>query len=314
MNQEINATEVIQEARPTIKSSTVTQYVVLLSQLKKMFDSKDFSFLKSFNEVVDKLQDKHYTTQRNYYNAIIVLLLAIDGDKELIQQYTELRDELNEKYAEDQGDGIISEKQKKNFASMEEINSMLSQMEKQLREKKIKTKGDLTGKEKELLMMYTIYNMLKYVPTRNDIAGMKLTSPKNYPKQNKDFNYLVVGRSNIYYMLNNYKTNKTYGYDKRIDLPAPLVKIVRSYIRATGMKSGEVLFTTSTGNPISRNVLSQMLLKTSKKYINKGVSTTMMRKIVVSHELGELKKKQKDLADKMQHSVAMQDAVYNKEH
>lgn len=314
MNKEIDATEVIQEARPTIKSSTVTQYVVLLSQLKKMFESKDFSFLKNFNEVVDKLQDKHYTTQRNFYNAIIVLLLAIDEDKELIQEYTELRDKLNEQYAKDQGDGIISEKQKKNFATMEEINTMLSQMEKQLREKKIKTKGTLTGKEKELLMMYTIYNMLKYVPTRNDIAGMILTTPKNYPKQNKEHNYLVFGRSNMYYMLNNYKTNKTYGFDKRIDLPAPLAKIVRSYIRATAKKSGEVLFTTSTGNPISRNVLSQMLLKTSKKYINKGVSTTMMRKVVVSHELGEYKKKQKELADKMMHSVTMQDAVYNKEH
>jgi hypothetical protein len=313
MNKEINPTEEIKNARPSIKDSTITQYVVLLSQLKKMFDSNDFSFLKDFDEVVNKLEPKHFTTQRNFYNSIIVLLNALDEDKDLIKQYTELRDELNDQYKNSQTDKI-SEKQKKNFASMDEINDMLSQMEKEIKQKKIKTKGNLTGKEKDLYMMYTIYNMLRHIPTRNDIAGMIITTPKNYPKLSKEHNYLVIARNNMYYMLNQFKTNKTYGNDKRIDLPPELTKIVRSFIRATGKKGGDVLFTTSTGNPISRNVLSQMLLKTSKKYIGKSVSTTMMRKIVVSHELGDLKKKQQELADKMQHSVGMQNAIYNKEH
>ena len=314
MNKEIDVKDEIKISRPTIKDSTIMQYVVLLTKLKSIFESEDYSFLKNFDEVVDKLQDKHYTTQRNFYNAIIVLLQALDEDKELIQKYTELRDELNEHYNQLQQDGVISEKQSKNFATMEEIDGMLIQMEKEIKQKKLKTKGTLNGKEKELIMMYTIYNMLKYIPTRNDIAGMRLTTPKNYPKMDKEYNYLVVGKDNMYYMLNQFKTNKTYGIDKRIDVPIPLAKIVRSFIRVTGKKRDDVLFTTSTGNPISRNVLSQMLLKTSKRYIDKGVSTTMMRKIVVSHELGELKKKQNDLADKMCHSVAMQNAVYIKDH
>jgi len=118
----------------------------------------------------------------------------------------------------------------------------------------------------------------------------------------------------MYLMLNNYNKNKTYGKDKKIDVtPTTLVRTLRSYIRATGKKTGDVLFTTSTGNPISRNVLSQMLMKTSKKYMDKSVSTTMMRKMVVSHELGELKQKQEDLADKMGHSVQTQNEVYIKE-
>ena len=197
---------------------------------------------------------------------------------------------------------------------MDEFNKMLDTMTKQIRSQKIKTKGDLTGKEKELLMMYTIFNMLRYIPTRNDIAGMVLTTPNNYPKMDKEKNYLVVGRSQMYLILNDYKTNKTYGKDKKIDVtPQTLVRTLRSYIRATGKKTGDVLFTTSTGNPISRNVLSQMLMKTSKKYMDKSVSTTIIRKMVVSHELGDFKKKQTDLADKMQHSVATQNEVYIKE-
>jgi hypothetical protein len=312
MNTEINESEIIKKARPTLKPTTIAQYVGQLNQLKKIFESKDYSFLKDFDLVVDKLKDKHFTTQRNFYNSIIVLLTALDENKELISKYVDLRDKLNEEY-NDSLSSKISEKQKSNFASMKEINDMLDSMEKEVKQKRLKTKGNLTGKEKEVYMMYVIYSMLKTIPTRNDIAGMVLTVPRDYHKQSKDFNYLVMGRDTLYYMINNFKTNKTYGIDKRIDVPIELSKIIRPFLRATKKKSGDVIFTTSTGNPISRNVLSQMLLKTSKKYIGKSVSTNMMRKIVVSHELGALKKKQTELADKMMHSVATQNAVYIKD-
>ena len=308
----MNVNEIISKARPNSKPSTIKQYSIQLNQLKKMFETDNYDFLKNPKNVISKLESKHFTTQRNFYNSIIVLLMALEKPKKLIDEYIEIRDELNEKYNDSQTEKI-SEKQQKNFASMEEINDMLNQMLKEIKTKRLKTKGNLNGKERELLMMYTIFNMLKIIPTRNELAGMKLTTPKQYSKQDKDFNYLVMGRDKMYYMLNNYKTNKTYGKDKKIDVPTELSKIIRVYIRATDKKSGDTLFTTSTGNPISRNVLSQMLLKTSKKYIGKGVSTTLMRKIVVSHELGDLKKKQEDLADKMAHSIATQNKVYIKE-
>jgi hypothetical protein len=313
MEKTINASEVISEARPTIKSSTVRQYEVQLEQLKKMFKTDNYKFLNDFDAVVEKLQDKHFTTQRNFYNSIIVLLLALDEKKELIDKYSTLRDELNEEYKKSNKGNKISEKQAPNFATMDEINGMLKDMETEIKKRRLKTKGDLTGKEKELYMMYVVYQMLKHIPTRNDIAGMVITTPKYYPKQPKDKNYLVVGRDIMYYMLNDYKSDKTYGKDKKLIVPVSLSRILRPFIRATGKKSGDVLLTTSTGNAVSRNVLSQMLLRTSKKYMGKGVSTTMLRKAVVSHELGEAKKKEQELADKMQHSVATQSAIYNKE-
>ena len=311
-NQKIQIDDILQKDRPNSKPSTIKQYSIQLNQLKKMFDANNYEFLKKPNEVIEKLESKHFTTQRNFYNSIIVLLLALDEPKELIDEYTEIRDELNEKYSDSQNEKI-SDKQKKNFASMEEIDKMLNEMLKEIKTKRLKSKGNLNGKEKELLMMYTIFNMLKIIPTRNEIAGMKLTTPKKYPKEDKEFNYLVMGRDNMYYMLNQYKTNKTYGKDKKIDIPVELSKIIRIFIRQTEKKTGDVLFTTSTGNPISRNVLSQMLLKTSKKYIDKGISTTLMRKIVVSDKFGELKKEQEHLASVMGHSVATQNKIYVKE-
>ena len=66
--------EIIKEARPTIKDTTIKQYLTNLNKLRKLFDTKDFSFLSKPEEVKEKIKDLHFTSQRNHYNAIIVLL------------------------------------------------------------------------------------------------------------------------------------------------------------------------------------------------------------------------------------------------
>ena len=72
------------------------------------------------------------------------------------------------------------------------------------------------------------------------------------------------------------------------------------------------LFTTSTGNELSRNALSQLLLKTSQKYMGKNISTTMLRKIYLSSKYANVKEEMKKDAKIMGHSVSTQQNVYVK--
>ena len=60
-------------------------------------------------------------------------------------------------------------------------------------------------------------------------------------------------------------------------------------------------------------MISQLLIKWSKRYLDKSISSTMIRKIVASYHFGDLKKQQKELAEKMGHDVSTQNAVYVKE-
>ena len=122
-------------------------------------------------------------------------------------------------------------------------------------------------------------------------------------------NYLVVNKGSMNMILNQFKTSSKYG-ELKIDIPKDLEKLLRLYIRINGLG---ILFKSSTGKELSRNALTQLLLKTSKKYIGKGVSTTLMRKAVVSDKFGDMKKEQAELADIMGHSVSLQNAVYNKD-
>lgn len=312
-----NVSADIQKARPKLKPNTVKQYEVQLKRLQDLFETNSWNFLSDFDSVKEKISDKHFTTRRNYYNSIIVLLMALNHDKEyddLIKEYVTIRDSLNQKYSEEQISGKISEKQKDNFVELGEIQKMLSQMENEIKKERIKKKEKLTKNDLELLTAYTLFSFLVRLPTRNDMAEMKLISKAEYNKlsENQETNYLVREKSKIFILLTNYKTNKTYG-NKIIDVPKDLEKILRMYIKLTKTNNGEVVFRNFNGEPINRNAISQLLIKTSKHYLDKSISSTMIRKIVLSDKFADSNKEKKEMSHITGHDISTMDSVYVKE-
>ena len=259
-----------------------------------MFDTDDYDFLKKPKDVMDKLSDLHYLSQRNILNAVIVLLMALNDDKkydELLEEYGKLRDDLNNKYNDEQKSGVISDKQSKNFATTEEVFNMINEMADELKPLKKKSNDNITKKEKQLLQAYVLFNIYARMPFRNDVAGMMSINQAAYKKlsdeEKKENNYLVVpSKGNLYFVLNKYKTSKKY---EELDLKIEdkdLRKILRYYLKVNGMG---VLFKTSTDKPLTRIELSKVLLKYSKKYMNKSISTTLLRKIYLSSKYGDMK-------------------------
>jgi len=313
----MNITEMIQNSRPSLKESTIKQYERQLKTLQNIFDTDSWEFLEDIDKVKNALSDKHFTTQRNFYNSIIVLLLALNKDKkytELIDRYTEIRDQLNQQYLEQQQSGKITDKQSDNFISKNELLNMLSIMEKEIKKNKLKSKNDLNADDIELLTRFTIFTFLINLPVRNDLAGMKYINKTMYNKTTTEdkTNYLVKDKSKMFAVLNDYKTKGTFG-SKIIDIPKNVEKILKMFIKTTKKEFGDVLFVNRRGEAISRNGLSQFLLKTSQKYLDKNISTTMIRKIVFSDEFMEKNKIQKKLSDVAGHSVETQNLIYVKE-
>jgi|DEB0MinimDraft_10_1074344.scaffolds.fasta_scaffold05791_6 hypothetical protein len=313
----MNITEMIQNSRPSLKESTIKQYERQLKTLQNIFDTDSWEFLEDIDKVKNALSDKHFTTQRNFYNSIIVLLLALNKDKkytELIDRYTEIRDQLNQQYLEQQQSGKITDKQSDNFISKNELLNMLSIMEKEIKKNKLKSKNDLNADDIELLTRFTIFTFLINLPVRNDLAGMKYINKTMYNKTTTEdkTNYLVKDKSKMFAVLNDYKTKGTFG-SKIIDIPKSVEKVLKMFIKSTKKDFGDVLFVNRRNEPISRNGLSQFLLKTSQKYLDKNISTTMIRKIVFSDEYSEKNKSQKKLANIAGHSVELQNLVYVKE-
>ena len=305
-----NISEEIQNARPNVKPNTIKQYEVNLKKLQKIYDTDNYNFLSKPDDVMDKIKDLHYLSQRNILNAIVVLLMALNSDEkydELLITYGDLRDELNDKYSDEQKSGVISDKQSKNFTTTEEIFKMINQMADDLKPLKKKSKDEITKKEMQLLQAYTLFNIYSRMPMRNDVAGMTAINQAAYKKlseeDKKENNYLVVpSKGQLYFVLNQYKTAKKY---KELDLPiedANLRKILRYYLKMNGKG---ILFKTSTGKPLTRTELSKVLLKYSKKYMDKSISTTLLRKIYLSSKYGNMKEELEKDNKIMGHSKAV---------
>ena len=222
----------IKKLRPNLKTNTIKQYEAQLRKLQKLFDTDSYDFLDDPKKVEEKISHLHYTSRRNVYNAVIILLMAIDKDEKLIETYGEMRDELNKQYQDDQASGKISEKQKNN--------------------------------------------------------------------------YLVQLKNNLQYIFNEYKTAKKYK-ENVIDIPKDLQKILRMYMRFYDYKVGDVIF------PLSKNGLTQLLTKYSMKYMNKKISSTMIRKSYLSSKYSDMKKEMEKDSKIMGHSVGTAQKVYVKD-
>lgn len=318
MNKE-NLTEILTKARPNAKDSTIKMYVSNLMKLMKLHDKDNLDFLKSPSQIEEKLKDLHYTTRRNYLNSIIVYLMAVEKEESLISQghaslkeFSDMRDNHSKSLEEQNATGIISDKQKDNFVDISEVNKMISEIGEEIKSKKLRKKEDLTPKDKTLIQIYTLFNIYTRIPLRNDVAGMETINKRAYNKLSKsekeEKNYLVINKNAMFFVLNKYKTSSKYE-ELKIDIPKDLEKLLRQYIRINGMG---VLFTSSTGKPYSRNALSQLLLKTSKKYMDKSISSTMLRKIYLSSKYAKVKEEMEKDSEIMGHSVKTQQSVYVK--
>ena len=79
------------------------------------------------------------------------------------------------------------------------------------------------------------------------------------------------------------------------------------YIKFNNYKVGDVIF------PISKNGLTQLLTKYSMKYMNKKISTTMLRKSYMSSKYSDMKKEMEKDAKILGHSVSVGQSVYTKD-
>ena len=243
------------------------------------------------------------TTKRTLFQVCLVLMLCLE-EKEKSELFRKEMNALKKQYDKahkESPDNVISENQKENMISYEELRDYIDRLREDI------------GDSHELHLAYVILESLIRVPVRNDHAGMIYIGKRDYQHERlPGKNYLVdtVNKKMTFSYYQNDKTTKTRPEEHQ-DLPKDLEKIWKAFIRRWGFKRGDIIV------PLSPNDLSHLLAKTSKKYIGKRVSTTLIRKIVVNHKFSDpdFKKKKAEqaaFAEKMGHSVAVQDLVYNK--
>ena len=309
--------KIISDARPNIKESSLKMYI---QNLKKLLgDSKDHKPLLDFEEIKERLKDKTDNTKRNYYNSIIILLQAVKAPSKILRKYESERDELNDRYDSIQSSGQLTEKDKENFVELKELKDMLMKMKKEITLKKLHKKPleKFSKEDKELYDGYFLFSSYLQLPLRNDLADVEIITKNEYnqlddeDKENKNLLVLQNGKGKTYFLsLNNYKTNKKYK-EKIIQIPKELMYTYRNYVAK--QRPFKYLITTRKGQKVSRNYFTQFLQKISKKYLGKSISTTLLRKIILSDKFAEANKEKEKMSHITGHSVSTMDKVYIKQ-
>ena len=305
----------IKKVKPDIKDTTLTAYVNQLSKLKSLFNAKNYDFILEPEDVYKKLDEsvKSDLTKKNYITPIMVLLRT-QGDKykDLIETYNKKIKSISENYSKQNKEGVISEKQKPNFISYAELEKYIKKIKKDITP--LKKATFITSSERDLFHVYMMLEFLIRYPLRNDLSGMKLLTKTEFNKlKEKTENYLVKEKNKMIVYLYEYKTNKNYG-EVKFEIDKSMKTIFNMYIKRLNLKNGDYLLqqVRDKDKSLSRNKLSQMLINNSQKYIGKNISTTMIRKMVVSEKFSKYKDEQELLAHIMTHSPDTQNKIYVK--
>ncbi len=259
---------------------TINKY---LSDIRKLApaDYTDMQWANNTEVVSSKLAKFKKTTQRNYYNSILVGLYASGVQKGEMPAtiYEAKRDLLNAEYEKARGNNTEAQQEVLKNVSAQDIDNVLAKMSKNLR-------------DRQTHMAYAMIHIYKYYQFRNDVAGMEVFPNKIFDEieeeERKNTNYLVLGKpeESMSFVLNNYKTSKKYG-EKFIEIATPELRVVlKNWVRFKvagdwAELSNKViyLFDWATGTPLTRNDISHLLSQTFNKYLGFSISTTLLRKI-----------------------------------
>ena len=307
--------EKIKSKRPNVKSNTIDSYLTYTNKLYKSFSGEnkepsDYKWLKDTSKITSLLGSYKSTTKKNFYNAIVVVLHALDFDESIVAKYSELRDNEHKNYEEMVKSHKKTDRQEKNWVEMDEIDKILKKYKRQAIEI-YKSPNSNRKKDYSTLQEYIILLTYRHIPMRNDVANMKVVSPTEYkaiPENEREKHNYLVGSNRVpyHFQINEYKTKKSFG-KKRIEINKELNREVRKWLRVN--KTGYFITNASQTEPITPNGITKLLTKIFKEHTGKNVSTSMIRHIYLSDkykkDLEVNRSKEKD-AHNMAHSLKQQ--------
>ena len=311
-----------------IKHSSCKTYLTALKKINKKIDNnielKDTNFLKDFNKVMKVVNEENkITSKKNKLTAIIAALNSDDDkDTNLIDKYNNELKKLSDKYTAFLKTQKKTETQQKNWIDYDELIKLINKIMAEVKHREInKNKGDkeLSNKDFDIIQQYLILRTYIDYPLRNDYADMKILKLKDYKKldsnekENNNFLVLLSGNKKQFH-INQFKNKKFIG-KKILDINPKLNKIINLWLRFN--KSGYYLVKTDRKTPMTPNGITKFLNKIFLKHKGKKISSSMIRHIIISHDLKgqktikEKEEENKDIENKFFHSKGINE-LYRK--
>jgi len=281
----------IQKNRPKISASSIRTYSSIVSNLyKKMTEKNSVDGIKGYFESnVKKVLDFLKETPANKRKTILASLVVFtEGNEKAADLYRKQMLDDKGKYDDEQKDQKMTDTQRENWVSQDEVKKLYDQMDKELRPLLSRDKlNDRQFQDLQNFVILALYHL--QAPRRlKDYTEMKLRSVD----EEKD-NFIKA--NNL--VFNVYKTAKTHG--KETVAMNPKLKFILTKWRV--LNPNEYMLVGLTGKKLSSSQLQQRL----NQILGKRASVNILRHSFLSEKYKDLPavRELEKRAEEMGHTV-----------
>lgn len=298
------------------KASSIKAFSINIKRLlKELFNRKiyDPKYLYNTKKVKDYiLALPKLSIQKNMTASILAFLKAdLDTPQEVLNQYQALFKSLVKQAESAFKYKPPSQTEEENWIPYSKVQQL------QKRYKEITSKFDFSANftyhQKQQYQKYLVLSLYTYIPPLRgeeytNAIIVSVSSPKLYDCLTKATKKNIMDIKHHKFVSAFYKTSSTYG-TRIIDVPNPLVKIVRTWFQITGNQN--LLLNLQTNQPFTQQAFTAFL---NRIFEPNRISTSMLRKIYISNKLKTLRDpaKRKKLAHIMGHSLETQEFIYTR--
>lgn len=288
--------------KPDITDSSLRIYVLSLLQIASYYDKplspELFSDIKEIKSDFENLKYSK-STLKNKVSAIIVYLKMMKQPKSLIDEYSDYIDMLAGKISKEHSKMDKTIKEQDNWMTKQQLEDYINKLRDELPSKPT-SQVDISKWMKYItLLIHCNY------PFRNELADTQIVT--KITNNSPEINYFIVDKKNkkVSALIQNYKTKKTYKDIKINIVPEVAQEILTYYKHLSNYKKlnkidNDWLLLAKNNEKMSRNDFTYFV-KSIFEPLGKNISTTMIRKIIIS-DLYPVKE-MKALAQVMGHDV-----------
>jgi len=310
LNYDENIFKELKTYVPNTTDTTIKTYVYNLMMISQYFDEPlDVELFQEFDIIKDYLNSHNYSmnTIKNKVSSIISYLKMKKQDIKLIEKYKDYFDILDSRILRNAHKMQKSEKEEKNWMTKDELMIQLNYLKSQ-----IPTNPTIYG---DILkwMKYIILLIHITYPFRNDLSSAEIANVET--ELNDGINYVLINKKHSKFIIQAYKTKRTYKKKEINIIPNISNEIIKyeqvlnNYKNKNNVQNNLFLID-KKGNKFTTNDFT-IFFKSIFEYVNKDITATIIRKIIVS-SLYDVKAI-KELSNVMMHSPGTALQFYAKE-
>jgi hypothetical protein len=302
--------DALREFKPELTDSSLRIYCLNLMHLASYYD-KPLSpdLFKEPDAVRADLEELKYTnaTLKNKLSSIIVYLRMKNKPDDLINKYVDMFESLSNKMSKEHSTMNKTDKETDNWMTKDELIKYLNILKKEL-PKKPTTKSEMS----KWMRYITLLIHINY-PLRNELADMEIVT--KISNNDPNINYLVIGKDKVSALIQAYKTKKTYK-DIKFNFIKDVADEIKKYykhlitFKKTNNINNDWFLIAKNNEKMTRNDFTHFMQSIFEP-LGKNISTTMIRKIIVSSLYPVEQMKQ--LAQVMGHSMNVAMEYYAKD-